>query len=299
MPDAFAADPVALAAPFDEAASLAAARAVAERQVEMLGRLAEVGLALGVGLEREALAPPAGGAAPGEAPREAEGGLLGARGDAGLTYSRIARAVRMTLALQSKLLQDITHLGRVEAEARRGLRRKQLEARRKTINSIVLGAIHDAAEAEAPDDDAAEGEGDSQALVDRLAGGLYECLHDEDEYGDILQRPIGEVVALICKDLGLEPDWDAWAHKPWAVEEAAADAPGSPFARRAEGGVSVRTPLPDLLPPRWKGGDGGDRAADAWKPCEGAAPPAPTLRGSRPHPHPCPSPLEREGLRAP
>ena len=35
-----------------------------------------------------------------------------------------------------------------------------------------------------------------------------------------LDRPFGEVVALICKGLGMKPDWDAWADEPWAQVEA-------------------------------------------------------------------------------
>ena len=34
-----------------------------------------------------------------------------------------------------------------------------------------------------------------------------------------LDRPFGEVVALICKGLGMKPDWDAWANEPWARHE--------------------------------------------------------------------------------
>ena len=45
-----------------------------------------------------------------------------------------------------------------------------------------------------------------------------------------MSRPIGEIVALICKDLGLEPDWGRLAQEAWAQAEIADGDPGSPFA---------------------------------------------------------------------
>jgi hypothetical protein len=31
-----------------------------------------------------------------------------------------------------------------------------------------------------------------------------------------VSRPVGELVALICRDFGLEPNWDALASEAWA-----------------------------------------------------------------------------------
>ncbi len=47
---------------------------------------------------------------------------------------------------------------------------------------------------------------------------------------DCSRRPIGAVIALICKDLGATPDWERWAGEDWALEEARTRAPGSPYA---------------------------------------------------------------------
>ena len=44
-----------------------------------------------------------------------------------------------------------------------------------------------------------------------------------------LDRPFGEVVALICKGLGMTPDWDAWACELWAQEEIRTQPPTSPY----------------------------------------------------------------------
>jgi len=198
-----------------EAAGLA--RALGERQLHMLTRLAEIGLEIAAAVERRATAEAS-------TPGDAASGC-----DWGLVYARIARAVHLTIALQSKLLKDVIALdeGRVptvdaEAEARRA----RTDARIDRIGRIA----HRVLEAECDDEDA----------VERLSSTLWERLEDEDICGDLSDRPIGEIVALICKDLGLDPDWRLWAHEAWAVEEAEAGAPGSPFVDRA---------APDAGPP--------------------------------------------------
>ena len=48
-----------------------------------------------------------------------------------------------------------------------------------------------------------------------------------------LDRPFGEVVGLICKGLGIKPDWAAWAGEPWAQEEIRTRPPKSPYANHA------------------------------------------------------------------
>src|SRR5258706_11278979 len=55
-----------------------------------------------------------------------------------------------------------------------------------------------------------------------------------------LDRPFGEVVALICKGLGMTPDWAAWADEPWAQEEIRTQPPTSPYFT----GVPLEAPPP-------------------------------------------------------
>jgi hypothetical protein len=57
-----------------------------------------------------------------------------------------------------------------------------------------------------------------------------ERLDRDDVYGDLLARPVSELVALICRDLGLDPDWPVLADEAWAREEMADGAPGWPLA---------------------------------------------------------------------
>lgn len=66
--------------------------------------------------------------------------------------------------------------------------------------------------------------------VERLMDEALERLEDEDLYGEIVTRPMGELVAALCRDLGLDPDWASLAQEPWALAEIASGAAGSPFA---------------------------------------------------------------------
>jgi hypothetical protein len=182
------------------AAAEAQARDLAQRQIDMLTRLAEVGVAMAETLGRQA-ADEAAESSPAEL---------------ALAYSRVARAVRMTIALQSKLIEDFVNLDEAVTDEPRLVVEDLLAERRDRVERIVRRAVR--------------AEHDDEDHVERLVHEANERLDDEDFLGDILKRPIGEIVALICKDLGLSPDWDRLAQEPWAIEERRQGEPGSPFA---------------------------------------------------------------------
>ncbi|MDB5459102.1 MAG: hypothetical protein JWO72_843, partial [Caulobacteraceae bacterium] len=69
-------------------------------------------------------------------------------------------------------------------------------------------------------------------------------LDDEDLYGDVLARPFSEVVADICRDLGLDPDWSRLAQEPWARAEIDSGQAGGPLAALPAGGAEARPPPP-------------------------------------------------------
>jgi hypothetical protein len=137
------------------------ARALVERQLAMLTRLAEIGMEIAE-------------AAP-------------AAADPALTYARVARAVRMTIALQSRLLKDLAALDRTDALARSA----QVQARTRRIHRLVEQAI--------------ETQHDDEDEIERLSGDAWERLRDEDDCADLFERPIAETVARICRELGLSP----------------------------------------------------------------------------------------------
>jgi hypothetical protein len=78
------------------------------------------------------------------------------------------------------------------------------------------------------------GDGDD---LDRIVAETAERLDDDDIYGDVLTRPVGELVALICRDLGLEPDWAQLGQEAWAqAEENFPPSRPLPFSAEKGGG---------------------------------------------------------------
>jgi hypothetical protein len=177
--------------------------------------------------------------------------------------------VRLTGLLQSKLIKDMD-----DARARHRLDPDSEE-----------GMIADAAEAKRLDPDrhlhklrverivervAKKASGHDEDRLDRLVIEAGERLDDDDIYGDVLTKPIGELVALICRDLGLEPDWPNLSQEAWAKEEIESGVAGSPFLppppkvagggplaeeRGVEGAGGFRPPFDSAHEPRfaWSG----------------------------------------------
>ncbi len=174
-------------------------RALLDRQLEALGRLAEMGMAIAAAIQRRATA---------EQP-ETDAVLH----HAALDFARVARAVRMTFALQSRLIDDFKgRTGPAEAgEADEGPPKvywladpPQVEQRQRVqriVRRVALGA------------------GLERETVERLTREAGERLENDDIYGDVMARPIRDIVALICKDLGVELDWNKFAEEAWAQGE--------------------------------------------------------------------------------
>jgi len=203
----------------------AATRALIERQLWVLGRLAEAGLNVALAIEQQATTAAAAEtpeAVPAPAPAPAP--PRGVHGDVALAYARASRAVRLTVALQAKLIKDLQALDEVAARLERGAkaeaeraRQAHETARKERVERIVERVIR----AELGDDD--------EDAVDRLAEAAWERLDHDDIYGDLTAQPVGEIIARVCRDLGLSPDWARLAEEAWAREEIHSGAAGSPF----------------------------------------------------------------------
>src|SRR5437899_1901607 len=56
-----------------------------------------------------------------------------------------------------------------------------------------------------------------------------------EDYGDALNAtPIGALVARLCADLGVIPDWSLWDDQAWALEHLKASGPSDIGAERWE-----------------------------------------------------------------
>jgi hypothetical protein len=203
----------------------AAPRALIERQLWVLGRLAEVGLNVALAIEQQATAaaeaPDAAEPPPASRPPTPKPGRV-VQGDIALAYARASRAVRLTVALQARLIKDLQALDEAAARLRRGEQaeaeraRQALEtARKERVERIVERVIR----AELSD----------EVEADRLAEAAWERLDADEIYGDLLAQPVGEIIARLCRDLGLAPDWIQLAEEAWARQEIDSGAAGSPF----------------------------------------------------------------------
>ena len=166
----------------------------AQRRFRALQELTEIGMELARDVQRQSREQGGEGAA-----------------DLGLMFSRIARAVRQTVALEAKFDQD-RQARRDKAEAERAVEVRLRGIRRKTkVMEIVERVI--------------ETESDAEWLLDDLG----ERLEDADDR-DFADRPIGELVAGICRDLGVTPDWALWEDEAWAIEALNAPPSDAPDA---------------------------------------------------------------------
>lgn len=187
-------------------------RALLDRQLEALNRLADMGMALAGAVERRVTA------------QEPGSGPQADLHHAAMDFARLSRAVRMTFALQSRLIADF------KGKARAGCA-EDVEPGEETYEGVwaeppgaqrrrqVGRLVRRVAEASALD---REG-------IERLLREAAERLERDDIYGG-LDRPVGELVAQICQDLGLGPDWDGLGGEAWAQVELAAEVSGLPFA---------------------------------------------------------------------
>jgi len=222
--------------------------AVAHRLVEMTLEVAEAAQRRALALmEREIAAAEAGEAAPAEdtAPK-------GRRDDPVAAVERATRSVRLSLALAARLDGDepvrkarVRTEAAAEREAEADARRRAQEAKAlaefietASRNEIVVDAAAQAFERAGLEDD--EIDERTQEVSERLNEGEWEF--------DVCERPIGAVLAAVLQDQEIAAIWSLWAGEDWAIEEAATDAEGSPYARggaawvRAGGGPSTAPP---------------------------------------------------------
>ncbi|HZZ69059.1 MAG TPA: hypothetical protein VFE18_12880 [Phenylobacterium sp.] len=176
-----------------------------ERHLRLLQELAELGMRMARAVTEQVVAQ---GADEGS---DAGPGDSRLAGDPGMVFSRIARAVRLTLVLEAKLAEELADKERIDrSEAVRRARaiaqapyREREEHLRRAVARAIRRDLHDQ---------------DEETLFDTL----NEEIDDWSRTPGFLDRPIGELAALICKDLGLTASPALWEHEAWALEEAAA-----------------------------------------------------------------------------
>ncbi|HEY2051612.1 MAG TPA: hypothetical protein VGH03_19910 [Caulobacteraceae bacterium] len=204
----------------------------AERRLQLLEELTDIGMNLARALERQVLAAanPAKPAAPDAA--EASTGRATTPNspapDPSVAFARISRAIRLTLALEARTDEALRALRAgvaSECEVRRDQARRRAMAdavernkdRRETVERLVI----EAAEREIEDDEALCG----------VFEALEERLDDDAVYFHLDRLPLRETVEQLCADLELTPDWSRWEGEGWTPQPPFSRPKGSIWAR--------------------------------------------------------------------
>jgi len=172
----------------------------AERQLRMLEELAEIGMDLARALPRRVEAES-------EADTKTDAPAHTAGRDPADAFQRLSRAIRLTLALETRVAEALRALIAGEAVAAETRRTRRREATEDRVRDLVGHAI--AAEVD-----------NGEALKDCLDA-MDERLDEDEAYEDYADRPLRETVERLCADLGLTPDWSLWTDDGWALPPAA------------------------------------------------------------------------------
>ena len=123
--------------------------------------------------------------------------------DLSLRFHRISRSIRMSLALDAKLVAGFQDRAKERKVA-------QLTERKALAKEAVSRQV----DRDTPDRDL------HQERSDRI---------EREDLEDFSDKPVSEIIAIICADLGITPDWQAWSLEPWAMDERRTEVPGSPY----------------------------------------------------------------------
>jgi hypothetical protein len=157
------------------------------------------------------------------------------------SFAKISRAVRLTITLEAKLDGAVAER-REQAAARAETRRAEAAAdpfaplktgRKARVRELVREAID--REVEDPDEN------------DLLVDALEERLLCDDAYLDIEDLPLQNVVASVCADLMLSPDWRDWKGEGWKRKPPFTRSLCSKFRRPSRRTILTDTPDPAPL----------------------------------------------------
>ena len=155
---------------------------------DLLRELAEIGLKLAKAVQEEA---------------EAQDGKSAS--DLAMTFARVARAVRQTVALEAKLERDQTVQElRAQIPPREiSFQDRMTKIRRDSQRSVVGSMVEELIREQLSD----------PLERERLFDDLDQLLDTDNPR---LDRPIPDLVKDVCQALGLKPAWPKWSKEPWA-----------------------------------------------------------------------------------
>jgi hypothetical protein len=173
-----------------------------QRDLARLDRLADLGMDLAEALHAKAMAVR-------DEKLEAETEVAADAAQARLerltlAFERIARCVRLTLALKARLAAPPRQAPqpRLFGEPRRDL----LHRRRDDVADVLTRIV----------DRECAGETERDAALT-----IAQAFLDEAEPGLFLTRPVSDIVRRLCRNMHVPFDPTLWADEPWALEERA------------------------------------------------------------------------------
>ncbi len=205
-------------------------QAAVQRQAAILEQLAEAGLRLALTIEAEAAAAAAAGQS--------------VRDDAAMAFSRAARAVRLTVMLQSRLMEGPPAPGALRAGADDAGAGGPFDGVWTPPDLYVPAEVQRGRQVQGIVRSAAEDAGRDAETVERLVAEAGERMQRDDIYFLVRSHPFGDLVAFICKELGLDPDWSRLAREAWDEAEDARDAARQSFHALAATGEGRRAARP-------------------------------------------------------
>jgi len=137
-----------------------------------------------------------------------DGGPEVMRGDVGLLFSRISRAIRQCIALEAKIAVALREW-RGLSEAERAERRAAIVAAANTASGAI--AAKAPADAAPEIEDVKEIDHESDGLRGETERGERPERFWADSYVIEDETSFAGIVAKACRDLGVTPDWSQWS----------------------------------------------------------------------------------------
>jgi hypothetical protein len=209
-------------------AALAAQRD--EADVLVLIDVVEIGMRLMRGQEAYATARLAAASA--------EGAALNPGEDPTAAFNKLAQAVRRTIALRKHLGDEIKTRRSGLAAERAARRARRAEDHKEAVNDAIELALSEISQADLIYPDLEPGEPDPHEIErQEMLADTEMLLEDVEEFGDWLNRPVGETVVKLCATLGLDPGDCVKRGDTWFVRRAP-----TPYETRREARNSKSIP---------------------------------------------------------
>ena len=193
-------------------------RSLALQQIQMLTRLAEIGMQLAEAEGAHALAAQARSAEPRADEASVEAARAEAR-EAGMAFTRFSRSVQRSLDLRARAADRLCVREKAQAADREEARQDRHDRHRAEVEDVLRDVIWEVAR---------DTGRDAAALHHELEDRIEDLYEDEDVA--VEDRPLGSVMAGLACGLGVTEEW----RRHWARTRPGTPRPAKPAGDPAE-----------------------------------------------------------------